>query len=97
MKKLKAIRFNDERPAIFDKKISWAATGVYSEFINRDDVVNLKEYYDLYDELFEGLENLNQVGYVHYFLGKDLYLLFNKPVDKFLAESEYKKIKDEII
>ncbi|MHD0319038.1 hypothetical protein [Fusobacterium sp. THCT1E2] len=97
MKKLKAIRLNDELPAIQDDRISWEATGVYSKFIHKDEYINLSEYYDLYDDLFEGLESLSQVGYVYYFVEKDLYILFNQPVDKVFAEKEYKKIKDKII
>lgn len=96
MKKLKAIRLNDQLPAILDDRISWGATGVYSKFIHTDEYINLSEYYDLYDDLFEGLENLSRTGYVYYFLEKNLYILFNQPVDKVFAENEYKKIKDEM-
>lgn len=96
MKKLKAIRLNNELPAIQDDRISWAATGIYGKFVHTDEYINLSDYYDLYDDLFEGLESLSQARYVYYFLEKNLYILFNEPVDKLLAENEYKKIKDEI-
>ena len=75
MKKLKAIRLTDEEPGILDNRITWSATGVYGKFIHEEEYINLKDYYDLYDELFEGLESLSQVGYLYYFLEKDFLVV----------------------
>lgn len=97
MKKLKAIRLNESKPGILYCRMTWEETGVYNNFISQDEFIELENYCKKYnfnlDDLYESLEKLNLLGYCYFFQEKNLYILFNEPVDIRYAETEYVKLK----
>ncbi len=102
MKRLKAIRLNENKPGLSDTRLTWAAIGIYHEFVEKEYTIDLERYcieknLPYNNELFKGLESLEKFGYCYYFKERRFYILFNEPVNKVLAENEYQKIKVEII
>jgi hypothetical protein len=100
MKRLKSIRLNGSKPGVLDSRMTWSETGVYSNFINQDEFIELENYCKKHnfnlDDLYESLDRLNLLGYCYFFREKNLYLLFNEPVDIRYAETEYRKLKESI-
>lgn len=101
MKRLKSIRLNGSKPGLSDTRITWAAIGIYGEFIEKENIIGLEKYckeknLPYGNELFKGLENLENFGYCYYFKERRFYILFNEPVDIRYAETEYRKLEESI-